>query len=195
MRVLFFLLLLPFQIKAQDMQVLPFYDISEITFEDYSSGHVIARMIDGLGYRYYWASYQLDQAALEYKPSPDAQDMMETLRHIYGLAETILKTAKGEENLRPYAVPSMDYETLRSQTLIFLKEARDIFAQLDDTALLEMEIVFTRGDRKSQFPIWNLINGQISDALYHTGQVVSFRRTAGNPILSGVNVFIGKTRE
>lgn len=36
-----------------------------------------------------------------------------------------------------------------------------------------------------------LINGPITDAIYHTGQVVSFRRTSGNPIPKGVNVFLG----
>ena len=30
------------------------------------------------------------------------------------------------------------------------------------------------------------------DALYHVGQVVSYRRAAGNPIDPQVNVFLGK---
>jgi len=36
-----------------------------------------------------------------------------------------------------------------------------------------------------------LLNGPIADALTHVGQVISFRRTSGNPIPKGVNVFMG----
>jgi hypothetical protein len=43
------------------------------------------------------------------------------------------------------------------------------------------------------FPFWNQINGPISDALWHCGQVVMNRRASGNPLQKGVNVFIGKT--
>jgi len=41
-------------------------------------------------------------------------------------------------------------------------------------------------------PFWNLINGPFSDIIYHTGQVVAFRRITGNPINPGVNVFVGQ---
>ena len=41
-------------------------------------------------------------------------------------------------------------------------------------------------------PFWNLINGPFSDIIYHTGQVVAFRRISGNPINPGVNVFVGQ---
>jgi hypothetical protein len=57
--------------------------------------------------------------------------------------------------------------------------------------LEKANVIFDRGGKQSQFPLWNLINGPISDALYHTGQVVSFRRSSGNPIPKGVNVFLG----
>ena len=43
------------------------------------------------------------------------------------------------------------------------------------------------------FPFWNMINGPISDAIWHSGQVVANRRASGNPINPKVNVFIGKT--
>jgi hypothetical protein len=44
-----------------------------------------------------------------------------------------------------------------------------------------------------EFPFWNQINGPISDALWHCGQVVMNRRASGNPLQLGVNVFVGKT--
>ena len=57
--------------------------------------------------------------------------------------------------------------------------------------LKNIKIIFLRKSGNYEFPIWNLINGPISDAIYHTGQLVSFRRTSGNPIPKGVNVFLG----
>jgi hypothetical protein len=52
-------------------------------------------------------------------------------------------------------------------------------------------VIFDRQGKESRFPIWNLLNGPIEDLVYHTGQIVSFRRTTGNPIPKGVNVFMG----
>jgi len=63
-----------------------------------------------------------------------------------------------------------------------------------DQNLSELKVIFKRGENESEFPFWNVINGQISDAIYHTGQVVSFRRSSGNPMNPKVNVFSGKTR-
>ena len=54
-----------------------------------------------------------------------------------------------------------------------------------------MKVVFDRQGKISSFPVWNLMNGPLQDAIYHTGQIVSFRRTTGNPIPKGVNVFLG----
>lgn len=58
----------------------------------------------------------------------------------------------------------------------------------ESTDLSEFNIVFKRGERSSEFPFWNQINGPISDALWHCGQVVSFRRASGNPFNSKVSV-------
>lgn len=47
---------------------LPYKQIPEYP-EQYTSGNVIARFIDGLGYRYYWATEGLREQDLAYKPS------------------------------------------------------------------------------------------------------------------------------
>ena len=54
------------------------------------------------------------------------------------------------------------------------------------------QIQFDR-PRDNTFPFWNQINGPISDAIWHSGQVVMNRRASGNPLRKGVNVFLGKT--
>lgn len=163
--------------------------------ENASAGNVIARMIQGLGYRYYWASKDLRTEDLSYRPSKEASSSFETLEHIYGLAEAIRNTATSSPSIRPVNNPPKDYILLREKTLEYLEQSSALFLNKTAEEVEQMQFIFQRGTEQFSFPIWNLINGPISDALYHTGQVVSFRRTSGNPIQKGVNVFIGKTKE
>ena len=187
-RTLLFILLIPFNIMAQE---LPFSSIP-ITAESYSAGTSISRMIQGLGFRYYWATEGLKAQDLSYRPSSEAQNTIETIQHIFQLSKTILNAAKNNPSLRPAPEPPADLSELRKATLNDLKEAAAIFENSNETQLKHLKIIFERGGGKqSKFPVWNLINGPIADAIYHTGQVVSFRRTSGNPIAKGVNVFLG----
>ena len=187
-RTLLFILLIPFNIMAQG---LPFSSIP-ITAESYSAGTSISRMIQGLGFRYYWATEGLKAQDLSYRPSSEAQNTIETIQHIFQLSKTILNAAKNNPSLRPGPEPPADLSELRKATLNDLKEAAAIFENSNETQLKHLKIIFERGGGKqSKFPVWNLINGPIADAIYHTGQVVSFRRTSGNPIAKGVNVFLG----
>ena len=175
-------------------QELPYSQIPESP-EEYSSGNVIARMIDGLGYRYYWASKDLTQADLEYRPSDDGQTTFETLQHIYDLSIAILNAPKGEPNLRPLNLPDYSYAELRKRTLGNLKEASTLVLGKTAQEVQDYKVIFKRGERQYDFPFWNLLNGQLSDAIYHTGQLVMMRRASGNPIHPAVDVFMGKNRE
>ena len=162
--------------------------------EDYGPGNVMARMIDGLGYRYYWASEGLRQEDLDYRPSPEASNTLETLRHIHGLSQTVMNTAFNQPNIRPADFSALSYAELRAGTLQNLAQASEAFRGKSPVELNALALSFQRGERVSAFPLWNLINGPLADAIYHTGQIVSFRRTAGNPIDGKVNVFSGKNR-
>jgi uncharacterized damage-inducible protein DinB len=176
---------------AQD-QELPYAEIPQY-YNEYNAGTVLARLIDGLGSRYYWASNLLKQEDLDYLPSEDGMSTIVTLEHIYNLSTSILVTLKGlpieQKNENDYS-----YEQLRSKTLFQLKEAALLVSQMDDSEITNLNVVFKRGGKMNTFPLWNLINGIISDAIYHTGQIVSFRRTTGNPIDFGINLFTGKNR-
>ena len=55
----------------------------------------------------------------------------------------------------------------------------------------QFKIIF--GDR--EIPFWNQINGPIEDAVWHCGQVISFRRSSGNPYNSKASLFTGKLRD
>lgn len=159
------------------------------------SGSIIARMVQGLGYRYFWASKDLRIKDLGYRPSEEASSTFETLEHIYGLAQVIRNSATSSPSIRPVKSPPKDYIVLREKTLEYLEQANALFLDKTEEEVAQMQVIFQRGNELYSYPIWNLLNGPLADAIYHTGQVVSFRRTSGNPIQKGVNVFIGKTKE
>ena len=192
MRLLFFFFLFfNFSLMAQDQFPLEAIPAAP---ESTTSGNVLARMTQGLGYRYHWATKDLREEDLNYRPSPEASSTYETLEHLYGLAEMIRNAAQSTPSERPLAQMPEDYSALRAATLALLEEASNSFLNKDAAAIEALQLIIQRGGKTYSFPIWNLMNGPLSDALYHTGQVVSFRRTTGNPIHPGVNVFMGKTK-
>ena len=169
---------------------LPFYQIPEAPNE-ISSTNIMVRMVQGLGFRYHWATQDLTEKDLKYRPSKDAISNFETIKHIYNLSNTIYNSTKNSTNIRSEKKVPTDYRSLRRETLNNLKLTTDAFESFNDQDLKNIKIIFLRKSGNYEFPIWNLINGPISDAIYHTGQLVSFRRTSGNPIPKGVNVFLG----
>ncbi|MFY0627695.1 MAG: hypothetical protein JXR07_15465 [Reichenbachiella sp.] len=182
-------------IQAQnENDVFPYSEIP-VYPENYGAGNVIARMIDGLGYRFYWATEGLREEDLKYKPSEDSRQTDETIEHLFGLSEMIVNAAKDEPNIRPSVSTGMNFNDFRKGTLNNLKKASEIMMNKTESEISDLQVKFQRGDNTNSFPLWNLLNGPLSDALYHTGQVVAFRRASGNPINSKVNVFMGKNRD
>ncbi|MFL2617211.1 MAG: hypothetical protein ACJ0P0_06405 [Flavobacteriaceae bacterium] len=171
-------------------QELPFSSIPQSP-ENYTTINIINRMLQGLGFRYFWATEGLRKIDLKYRPTKNSYNTLETLQHIFTLSSTILNTTANKVSIRPTPKITNDFNELRAKTLSNIKEASIILDQYDDRKLEDLNITFEKGGKQSKFPVWNLINGPISDAIYHTGQVVSFRRTSGNPIAKGVNVFLG----
>ena len=182
-----FFFFLNLQLMAQE---LPFSTIPKPP-QDYTAVNSINRVIQGLGFRFYWATEGLRKIDLSYRPSKDAKNTLETLQHIYTLSSTVLNAVNNKASLRPPPETLKNLKELRIATLNNLKQAADLFQKYSDPQLNNLNIIFEREGKQYKFPIWNLLNGPIADALYHTGQIVSFRRTSGNPIAKGVNVFLG----
>lgn len=174
---------------SQD-KTLPYYEIPEYP-ENYTACSVAARMIDGLGFRYYWATEGLRDVDLAFRPNDDARATTETIDHIYDLSKVILNASLKQPN-KGGEDREMTFDEKRKKTLENFKVASDILKESDD--LSQFTIVFQRGENSSEFPFWNNINGPIADALWHCGQVVMMRRSSGNPFSSKVSVFSGKVR-
>ena len=161
--------------------------------EAYTAGAIVSRMIDGLGFRYYWATEGLRNIDLDYKPSAEARTMMQTLDHVYVLSRTIVNAAKQQPTDYTVAQPTLTYREKRRATLKNFRIASALFLSASD--LSQHKIIFIRSQGRAEFPFWNHINGPIEDAVWHAGQVVVLRRASGNPINPKVNVFLGKLND
>jgi len=69
---------------TKDSQDLPYYQIPDYP-ESYTPENIAARMIDGLGFRYYWATEGLTEKDLDYVPGNDGRSTGHAIDHIYGL--------------------------------------------------------------------------------------------------------------
>lgn len=174
------------QEKADD--ALPYRQIPNAP-AIYSAGDVAARMVDGLGFRYFWATEGLTTEDLDYRPSPGARTTRETLEHIHGLSMTIANAVQNKVNSRQ--INSLSFEDLREQTLQNLQLVSGLLRDATESEVADMKIIFKQGENTIELPFWNVLNGPIADAIYHTGQIVSFRRASGNPIAGGVDVLRG----
>jgi hypothetical protein len=194
MKKIIFLLVIIFSLsvtsQVSDSQ-LPYYEIPDYP-ETYTAGTVAARMVDGLGFRYYWATDSLRPEDLAYKPNDEARTTLETIDHIYGLSKVIVNATLQKPNIR--LEEDLTFEEKRKKTLENIKTAADILRASDD--LSKFDMVFQRENgNNSEFPFWNNINGPIADAIWHCGQVVVLRRSSGNPFTSKVSLLRGRLRD
>ncbi|WP_299120704.1 hypothetical protein [uncultured Tenacibaculum sp.] len=192
MRTLITTLLFLLITKTMNSQELPYYEIPQAP-KEYTEGTVASRMIDGLGFRYYWATEGLKEKDLQYKPSKEARNMFDTLDHILVLSIMTLSAVEETEMKFPKE-GSLTFAEMRKLTLENFKKSSDILRTSNNLSKYIMKI--NRGNGKVQeYPFWNQLNGPIADAIWHVGQVVSFRRTAGNPLPKGPSFLTGTVRK
>ena len=136
--------------------------------ENITSPAIIVRLIDGLGYRFRYATEGLTPQEYQFIPGQGCWTIGEIVDHVWGLLNWICKNIFGKEETCPQGS-----ESQRSHILELILKLRAYFEQLDEQGLSRITI--------SNRPFWHLINGPLSDALTHTGQINTLRRLAGNP--------------
>lgn len=177
------------QINSQE---LPYYEIPEAP-TTYTAGTVAGRMVDGLGFRYYWATEGLTEKNLAYKPGENTRSILDTADHILILSIMTLSALEKTDMTFPKQ-GSLSFKEMRKMTLDNFKKSSDILKGSKDLSEYVMRI--KRGNGKvEEYPFWNQLNGPIADAIWHVGQIVSFRRSAGNPLPKGVSLLTGKVRK
>lgn len=145
-----------------------FRSIEEYPRRDNANGIVI-RLIDGLGFRFYWATEGLREEDYAYAACESCQTIGGILQHLWGLANWLRLNALGEGLSEAPDAP----EDRRRQVLEILAELRAFVDGLDEQRLFGLTI-------RDQ-PFWHYINGPLADALTHTGQIAYLRRASGNP--------------
>ncbi|WP_458629171.1 hypothetical protein [Winogradskyella sp. PC D3.3] len=183
--VLCYTILFSLHSEAQNKADLPYYELPKYS-EEFTAGTMAARMVDALGFRFYWATDSLTAKDLAYRANEDNRSSEETIKHIYGLSKIIVNATLKQPNSN--RKEELSYIELRSKTLQNLKTAADILRTSDDIS--QYKISF--GENKISF--WNLVNGPLADAIWHCGQLVIYRRSTGNPISPNVNHFSGKIK-
>ena len=78
---------------------------------------------------------------LNYQPTSESQSTLETLMHIHDLSQTIAEAIQGNSSIRPALIAPDDLETLRKETLGFLKNAAIELADKTDQDIKELHIV------------------------------------------------------
>jgi hypothetical protein len=151
-----------------------------------SATSVLIRLMDGIGFRYRWATEGLREEDMEFRPCATSMTIQELLAHIQGLlniSESFI-TGKKLEKVQPENLVERRINTLEA-----VRRTRNALTKIDDEFLADRRYQVPWASR--EFPIWNLINGPISDSLTHIGQIASWRKINDNPIYRA-NVFLGE---
>lgn len=130
-----------------------------------SPGNVVGRFIDGLIFRYYWATEGLGETDLTYRPSKGARSCEETIRHILDLSELIANASKGKVNEKTDRPEEVEFEEARHLTLQNLSSASELFKAMSDDNFEAAQLIFPSEDGERKLPVWNLMNGPINDAI------------------------------
>ncbi len=132
---------------------------------------VVMRLLDGLGYRFHWATEGLTPEDAAFSPGADAMTIGRLMAHVWGLVNWVHGNVLGERFGEPCAD---DLEAGRDQVYRMLYAIRAYVEAIDEQALFGLQI---NGN-----PFWHILNGPLSDALTHIGQIAAFRRLNGNPV-------------
>lgn len=159
------------------------------TPDSINSSNTIARMIDGLLFRYYWATEGLTESDYEFRPVEGSMSIIELQMHIYDLAFITNKTYGGNSTYKKEYLTSFD--SARQEILRLYEDLSKRLKSMQNDADLNNFRVNPKSVA-GEFPFWYTLNGHIADCLTHIGQLISWRRINGNPQPKGVNVFLGK---
>jgi hypothetical protein len=163
-------------------QELPFEDISKTPVE-LTATNTLLRVVEGLAFRYRWATENLSEENIKFRPHPTSMNIEEVNAHIFDLVDSTYRVFGGEKQNKDSL---NSFQQIRKKSLLVLADLSERLKEMSDEDFSEIEKNTSR-----KLPFWYWINGPLADALTHVGQITSWRRIAGNPQLKGVNVFIG----
>jgi len=153
--------------------------------EELDSNGVLARLVDGMGFRYHWATEGIQESLLSFRPCEGAMTLAELLAHMNVLVRWVDHELRRtlsdppQEQDRGQLIPPTEWPLLRTDTLERLAGLRSLLAETSPKSLLGASITSRRKQGPQSF--WCAINGPLADFLTHVGQVASWRRIANDP--------------
>jgi hypothetical protein len=116
---------------VNDLNELPYFRIPE-TPKNMTATTVLIRLLDGLGFRYRWATEGLRAEDMEFQPCSTSMKLWELLAHIHMLltvSEEFI-TGKAVEKVTPVSL-----DERRKKTLDTVVRIREALLELDDEYL------------------------------------------------------------
>ena len=153
-----------------------FYEIPDYP-ENVSGASVLVRLLDGLGFRFRWSTEGLSDEDYQFRPAPDCMSIEELVGHVWGLVNWVCQSTLTERFRK-----QDDISLVRRSILEMTHALREALISMSEEDLGDLTI--------RELPFWHIVNGPITDALTHVGQINSFRRLTGNPTPKA-NVFRG----
>lgn len=178
--------LLPAMLYGQDSKnKIPYADLPPHP-EKYTAGGLAARMIDGLGFRLYWATEGLSEDEVNKNQIEDARNIAQTMDHIYGMTMMMLKAITGYAQQPDY---EKSFNAKREEILLALQNISQTLVTSSADDFKDYHVMSRDGEK---IPFWNFINGPIQDCVWHAGQITTLRRLLGNPVKIKKSYFTGK---
>ena len=148
---------------------------------------VLVRLVEGIGFRFFWATEGLRDPDLAFRTEPEAMSIAELVGHVLDLAAwvSVVVGAIPAGDEAPVAPP--EFAAIRQRTLEVLALLHTRLAAMRDDEIGAIRI----STRAGSAPWPHLVNGPLADALTHIGQINVLRRAAGNPVPKA-NVFLGR---
>jgi len=173
---------------AQKQDTLPYREMPAYP-DSYTAANMTSRMVDGLGFRFYWATEGLREKDLAFRPTAEARNVEETIDHIllmsFRLLNAIFHSDESPEE-------GLGFNQKRALVLSNFQKASDRLRKSNNE---DFETYVINLSSEESLPFWNFLNGQIADCIWHCGQLASFRRLSGNPFNPKVSLLMGKVRE
>jgi hypothetical protein len=155
--------------------------------ETVTGSAVLVRLVEGIGFRFTWATEGLREPDLAYRPTPQTMSIAELVGHVLELVAWVAAAA-GAIPAGPQKPESpLPFPEIRLQVMEVLALLRARFAEMSDGKIAAITI----GSRAGPVPWPHIVNGPLADALTHIGQIAVLRRSSGNPVPKA-NVFLGR---
>ena len=136
------------------MSTLPFSSIGSYS-DSFTSTTVLSRMIEGIGFRFYWATEGLRPIDLDFKPCKDGRSCYEAIEHISMLTDAICEAFAGR--IYDFSNHRSGFEDYREGALNNLNIIFNALQENPDFSNISVRLNYNSQDIVT--PFWNLING------------------------------------